>query len=615
MSDFTPSDNRSFLNTKRLIALGILLVAGSAVVPMTLEDFHLSGTQAGGVPAENFFEPDYCAECHGFFGETSEPFTTWKGSLMANAGLDPLLYAQLATANQDVGNVGYYCLRCHVPMSFVTGHALQADGSTLDSTDQDGVTCHFCHSLVDPIYKPGVSPSIDASILDALESVPAYYGNAMFVLDPLARRRGPYADADPPHVAIYSPFHRTGDFCGTCHDVGNVATTRQPDGSYQYNVINQRPPDENPHAQFPLERTYTEWKLSAFANGGVDMGGRFGGDGATVISTCQDCHMPRTTGKGCFFGPTRSTLAKHDFAGASAWVLRIIGLYHEADGTVDQDALLAGQAKAVDMLQRAASLEIEQQCGVLRARVINESGHKLPTGHIEGRRVWLNVKFFDAADALLSERGHYDNAEALLDEATTRVYEMKIGLSPQAAQATGYPAGETSHMSLADVIVKDTRIPPRGFSNAAYNDGGAPAVGAAYEDGQYWDDALFAIPPGTARAEITLNYQTVTRHYIEALKNGNVTDSWGNILYDLWLQTDKGPPIAMTTSSPALSPFVVGDLDCDNDADLDDVALFVGVALDQDDDPQRALAADVSGDGRINGADIADLISAVRANP
>ncbi len=44
-------------------------------------------------------------------------------------------------------------------------------------------------------------------------------------------------------------------------------------------------------------------------------------------------------------------------------------------------ALAAGQNKAILMVQRAASLELIQSCGAVRTRVINETGHKLPTGH------------------------------------------------------------------------------------------------------------------------------------------------------------------------------------------------------------------------------------------
>ncbi len=602
--------------SRRWIVLAVLLVGGvatAAVINMTFEDFHLSGTQVGGVPANAFLPSNNCSTCHGNIDTASEPYSTWKGSLMGNAGRDPLFFAQMTTANQDVGNVGYFCMRCHVPMTFVTQHAYQPDGSTLDNRDRDGVNCHFCHSMVDPIYKPGISPLQDQSILAGLVDVPDYYGNSMFVLDPTGTRRGPYNDAVPPHAAITSPFHRTGGFCGTCHDVGNVAVTRQPDGSYQYNTINQRTPSEDPASQFPLERTYTEWKLSAFANGGVDMGGRFGGSGPAVVSTCQDCHMPKSSAKGCVTGPVRGDLAKHDFAGASAWVLEIIGLYYQADPNVNQAALVDGRAKAIDMVRRAASLEVTQACGALHVRVINESGHKIPTGHIEGRRIWVNTKFFDATDALVGEYGHYDPTEAHLDENSTHVYEMKIGLSSAAAQLTGYPAGETTHMSVADVIVKDNRIPPRGFSNAAYASAGAPVVAAAYADAQYWDDVYYGIPPASVRAEVTVNYQTVTRHYIEALRDGNHTDQWGAILHDLWLQTNKGAPIAMVQAQPVLSVFVAGDLDCDADRDVDDLNGIVAVLLGMDPDPNHAAVADMNHDGAANGADLQSIVAAFLA--
>lgn len=586
-------------------------IAAADPIPMTFEDFHLSGTQIGDIPPGNFFDSQNCSACHGNFDSANEPYFTWKGSLMGNAGRDPLFFAQMTTANQDVANVGYFCMRCHVPMSFVTGHAYQPDGSTLNSSDRDGVSCHFCHAMVDPIYQAGVSPPADLAILNALDDVPDYYGNAMFVLDPTGTRRGPYTDATPMHTFYPSPFFRSSDMCGTCHDVGNVALTRQPNGTYSYNALNQQTPDENLHTQFPLERTYTEWKLSQFANGGVDMGGRFGGQGVTTVSSCQDCHMPKTTAQGCFFGPTRTDLSRHDFAGASSWVLDIIALNYADDPNVNLAALAAGSAKAVDMVQRSATIEVNQACGVLHVRVVNETGHKLPTGHIEGRRVWINVQFLDETDALIGEYGEYDMAEAELHESSTRVYEMKIGLSPAASAATGLPAGETTHMSLADTIVKDSRIPPRGFNNAAYAEAGAPVVATTYADGQYWDDAYFNIPPGTVSANATVYYQTVTRHYIEALREGNTTDQWGNILHSLWERTNKGAPVPITSGHADVGAFTAGDFDCDDDVDDADLAQFVNVLLGNTTTPHIRALADLNHDGQSNGADVGPMIIAV----
>ncbi len=529
----------------------VCAVALAAILELTIEDFHLSGTQIGDVQRSAIKTSDYCVDCHGPVGGPAialrgmDPVWAWQGSLMSHAARDPLFFAQLATANQDVANAGYFCMRCHAPLSFVSGHAADPSGQTLDDYDADGVSCHFCHAMVDPEYKAGISPPEDRAILDGLESVPEHSANSMFVLDPLGRRRGPREDAQPQHELLHSPFHRSANFCGTCHDVGNVAISRQPDGTYRYNSIGEPTPDEDAWTQFPLERTFTEWQLSAFANGGVDMGGRFGGSGVTIIETCQDCHMPRVAGRAARQGPFRMDVAEHSFAGSATWALEIIGIYYKDNPLVNQKALAKARLASESMLQRAASLEAARNGELLDVRVINETAHKLPTGHIEGRRVFLNVKFYDASRRLIQEYGHYDSATAHLDEQSTRVYEMRVGLSEDAARMTGLPQGVTTHMALADTIEFDNRIPPRGFVNAAYEEGGAPVVGATYADGQYWDDVNFVIPPESVGAVVTLYYQTVTAHYIKALSDGNTTDHWGDTLYELWKQTDKGPPVQM----------------------------------------------------------------------
>ncbi|MDP1662710.1 MAG: multiheme c-type cytochrome, partial [Phycisphaerales bacterium] len=452
----------------------IALAAGTALadpIPATRLDFQLPGTQPGMIPNGTLLDSANCRACHGNISD-NDPYATWSGSLMGQAARDPLFYAQMTLANQDVANAGEFCLRCHVPNAQVSGHVQPPDGTGLTTFDMDGVSCHMCHSMVDPIYNPATSPSVDQQIIAALGPLaPQYYGNAMFVLDPTGLRRGPRAPAAL-HDAVRSDFFTSSNMCGTCHEVGNVATIKQPDGTYRYNPMNQAPDDLNPAHQFPLERTFSEWRLSSFAAGGVDMGGRFGGVGVTVVSSCQSCHMPRVADRSCIVGPNRPDMARHDFAGASAQVLDIIAAYTANDPAVSQLNIAKGRAKAVDMLKRAASLSATQAGETLTARVTNESGHKLPTGHIEGRRVWLNVRFTSALGDLVGEYGAYHGLTADLDADTTTVFEMHVGLDGYAAAVTGFPAGPTGRMSLANTIVKDNRIPPRGFNNAAFEAAG-----------------------------------------------------------------------------------------------------------------------------------------------
>ena len=320
--------------------------------------------------------------------------------------------------------------------------------------------------------------------------------------------------------------------------------------------------------------------------------------------------MPVRAGYACNIVPPRADLRSHDFAGASSWVLDIIGRYYADDPAVDQDALAVGMAAANDMLGRAASLELAQDTGgVLRARVINESGHKLPTGHIEGRRAWVQVRLRDAGGNLLREYGAYDPLSAELDEDGTIVYEMAVGLSDAAAAATGQAAGRTTHMALADTIVKDTRIPPRGFHNADYAAAGAPAVGRHYADGQYWDDAHFWIPANAASAEVSVLYQTVTRHYIEALRDANHSDHWGQTLHDLWEESGRAAPVTMDSATIALGGFLRGDFNGNGVLDSGD-ADALAECLAAGADSESCRAGDFNGDGRVDCSDAAAMIAA-----
>ncbi len=57
-----------------------------------------------------------------------------------------------------------------------------------------------------------------------------YYGSGMYVLWPGSEKLGPYSDAQATHKFKQSRFHRSVDFCGTCHDVSNpVAGDLAPD--------------------------------------------------------------------------------------------------------------------------------------------------------------------------------------------------------------------------------------------------------------------------------------------------------------------------------------------------------------------------------------------------
>ncbi len=105
----------------------------------------------------------------------------------------------------------------------------------------------------------------------------------------------------------------------------------------------------------------------------------------------------------------------------------------------------------------------------MKVSVTNESGHKLPTGYPEGRRAWINIQFYDVGNNMVFESGAYDAATGtLIHDGTERVYEAKPGLDGVTAPLVGVPEGPSFHFVLNNRIFKDTRIPPRGFSNANF---------------------------------------------------------------------------------------------------------------------------------------------------
>ncbi|MBL8858526.1 MAG: hypothetical protein JNL28_08490 [Planctomycetes bacterium] len=537
---------------------------GSLPLPTTLEDFKQPGTQPLTI-TQPIIESSGCTGCHSGYDPNQEPHTRWVTSMMGQAGRDPVFYAALTIANQDAADSGEYCLRCHAPGAWLDGRSVPADGSALVPAlgDLDGVTCHLCHRMVDPIYEAGVNPPSDVAILAALTQIPPTQNNGQFIIDPDDFRRGPF-DLGPSfvfHAWEQSPHHRESAICGTCHDVSNQTTQKQPDLSYKVDAVNTQHATHNKRDQFPIERTYSEWTASQYARGPIDTvdalypSGRFGGN-APSVSSCQDCHMPKTTGTACqpvLGGAIRPDLPLHDFNGVNSWVLDAVrSLYPDSQTGLTAASVAAANARTAESHQRASDLHAWVTGGQLGVRIVNQTGHKLPTGYNEGRRMWINVRFFGPGNVLIAERGAYDSLTATLTTSDTKVYEGKYGLDAQQAALTGLPAGESFHFVLNNTVVFDNRIPPRGFTNYNFGRVQASPVGVAYAEEQYWDDTFFNIPLGAVSATVTTYHQTSTREYMEFLRDANTTDNRGLIAYNAWVAMGKSTPSLKRTTTISL---------------------------------------------------------------
>jgi len=544
-------------------------------VATTLRDFLQPGTQPldAGAPAQSAI----CLSCHGGYRPDVEP-GAWKGTMMSQAGRDPLFYACLAVAEQDAPASGDLCIRCHAATGWLGGHSVPTDGSRLTADDRDGVSCALCHRMVDPIYRAGTSPPADQGVLAGLLPAhrPTGYSNGQYVVDPNAAvRRGPFATTVAPHPFLESDFHRRGDLCGTCHDVSNPVFTRLGAADYAPGPLDQRADSLGVNWLMPIERTFSEWLHSAYP-AGVSAPQFAGSKPNGMVSTCQDCHERDVVGQGCNpdsfpNAPTRTDLPFHDMTGGNAWMpMALLGLAGLYPGELDAAAQQRVAQRATEMLQKAAALDlvVEAEGDSFRARVkvTNHAGHKLPTGYPEGRRMWLEVRARDANGAVVYRSGAYDASTGTLDrDADAVVYEKHLGLSPSWAAQLGLSPGPSFHFVLNDTIYKDNRIPPLGYARTAFESfGGAPVddtrPAPRYADGQYWDETTFRLPAGVRSVAVALRYQSTSREYVEFLRDENHTNGAGQRLYDLWASHGRGEPVVMAYDSLNIAPTKSGPI-------------------------------------------------------
>jgi hypothetical protein len=461
----------------------------TAALPLAIQ---LPGTQPGEL-ALDLRPPSVCRGCHGYYADSAND--SWDGTMMANSLRDPLFRAALTVAEQDEPGAGDLCLRCHTPRGWLMGRSMPSDGSALIAGDDEGVQCDFCHRL-----RPGRG---DEKLI----------GNAQYFVADDFIRRGPIPDAVAPHETQYSSYFEESELCGLCHDVSNPL-----------------------RGGFAIERTYTEWTQSAFAAEGT---------------TCQTCHLRATAGFACGASnaPER-VVHRHELAGGNTWMPLVLAGEHPELGR--QEAFERTARRAAEVLREAAELAIDAPASARRGeplhltvRVENLTGHKLPTGYPEGRRMWLEVEVVDAAGRALLRSGAYDaDAAERIDDPQLRTYEVKMAAGGQ----------EGFHFILQDELLQDNRIPPRGF----VPDDQTRPVGRRYAtlpDGAlaHWDDAPYeiAIPvaaPGDSVAvRATLWYQTTSREYVEFLRDQNRTDDRGERMFELWETYDRAPPFAMAS--------------------------------------------------------------------
>ncbi len=290
--------------------------------------------------------------------------------------------------------------------------------------------CTKCHAPID--YLAGNIPSADSYNVSEISekgiscdfchtvNASVGIGNGSFVSSPGRIKRGPFNDSNYStfHSTAYSDLHTRAEFCGMCHDV------------------------KHPFNGLALESTYTEWKEGPY----------------NETTPCQHCHMtPGVTkfvpnpGRAAAGGPIRENIFTHYFVGGNSMLPGILGSPEH-------------ERFANERLRSAARLDIESIDLVnenvdIRIRVTNTgAGHKLPTGLTEARLIWLDIDVRDASGKKIFRSGGMDE-HGYVDHNAVK-YHTVFG------DANGTP---TEKVWLAEKILSDNRIPPKGYSIQYFN--------------------------------------------------------------------------------------------------------------------------------------------------
>ena len=499
-----------------------------------------------------------------------------------------------------------------------------------DNTEQLGV-------MVSPfIANCGDDPVSPAGTCSS--SAEGYYGSGMLSLWNGAEKLGPYDVTTARHGYLQSLFQRDVDYCGSCHDVSNPAVGdlaanhgAQPgapavvaSGALGGPVTGKAAFNNPPYAYGVVERTFSEYKASAFpttrvghfdalpsdlktAGGSIEVtyqaallaaseaqanGGIAGdyADGAPRYFSCQSCHMRPAVSAGADKNDAvvRDDLPTHDHTGGNYW-LADVTRYQDSKGllrlggglTTEQvTAMELAQQRSMEHLQQAAALQVEGNT----LKVVNLTGHKLISGYPEGRRMWINVKWYDASDVLLREDGAYGPigttianpaggpdvaVESILDltGANTRIYEAHYAITrdwaatvqalhgpdfalnydrltgavvctvgdfllddgdPEKKDACKGDYIDSFHFVLNDYVSLDNRIPPYGMSyDAARVRNTLPVPANQYGGGtagstyEHWDEITLNPPANAYQADIELLYQGTSWEYIQFLYLAN----------------------------------------------------------------------------------------------
>lgn len=356
------------------------------------------------IPAKTLLMDQYCLNCH------QDAYEGWFHSVHHISSFNNPAYLASVRETREValkrdGNVkaSRWCAGCHDPVPFFSG---AFDDPNFDDvkhpTAQAGITCTVCH---------------------AITNVNSTRGNADFTIEEPVHY--PYAFSDNPILqwinqqlvkakptfhkkTFLKPFHRTAEFCSTCHKV-------------------HLPYELNHYKEFLRGQNHYDTYLLSGVSG---HGARSFYYPPKANGNCAGCHMPLTPSidfGGKFFDDSgKLTIHSHLFPAANtaiAWLrdqpqiiqahqaflegVTRVDLFGLKEGGKIDGKLLAPLRPSVPTLTPGKKYLLEAVIRTLKL------GHPFTQGTVDSNEVWLDVLVTSGGKVLgrsgaIDEKGEVD---------------------------------------------------------------------------------------------------------------------------------------------------------------------------------------------------------------
>jgi tetratricopeptide (TPR) repeat protein len=326
-------------------------------------------TTATFIGQADFIPAARCASCH------ANAHSEWSESAHRNSFREPFYQANVKHLIRERGiAVTRHCESCHNPVALFSG-ALTPDSNIARPFDDEGVSCSVCHSI---------EATTTEGIGSYLIAPPAMLVRADGVRVRDAADSEIRADLTSHYRAVMRPLLKTPEFCAACHKAAVL-------------------PELNNRKWLRSFAVYDEWQQSAFSTETVQPLSR------RDRRSCQDCHMPKSSGGTASHRWPGGNTALPAFYNAPAQLKATSDLLQSSVLTVDIFALRSDSTDPCDVVAPLDAGEALLPAGrkmTVDVVVANRGvGHSFPAELRDIFEAWLEFKATDAAGRVIAHSG------------------------------------------------------------------------------------------------------------------------------------------------------------------------------------------------------------------